>query len=155
MSEYRKHLSQHLAKAAALLLPLLASCAAPSDWTTVGRQAFTIRAACERQHRDGLISSALGTERCANGTIMRLYADAHYPQIDVLNRYLARRETIAAAVDRKIIAAADAPRLLAEAQAEQDTALAAAGLDPIAYDTAPYKVVDLCPRPSLVAQLCN
>ena len=84
---YNPHMSQsHLFPklfAAASLLAL-AACAAP-NWTTTDQQAFTIRAACERQHNNGVIATALATERCANGTIHRLYADAHYPQMDVLD----------------------------------------------------------------------
>ena len=100
----------------------LGACAAP-NWTTIDQQAFTFRAACERQHNNGLIATELGTERCANGTIHRLYADAHYPQMDVLDQYLARREAIAFAVDRRTIAPSDAPVKLAEAETEQVSAL--------------------------------
>lgn len=156
MSEQRRRLSQRLtAIVALLLLPLLAGCAAPADWPRVDQQAFTIRAACERQHRDGLIATDLATEQCANGSIRQLYSDAGYPQMDVLDRYLARRDAIAAAVDRGTITAADAYVKLAEAQTEQNAALKQHGLDPVVYDAAPYQVVDLCPRPSLAAQLCN
>lgn len=132
----------------------LAACAAPS-WTAIDRQAFTIRAACERQHNNGLISTQLGTERCANGTIRRLYADAHYPQMGVLEQYLERREAIAFAVDRKTIAPAEAPVKLAEAETEQVAALQQHGLDPVIYDTAPYRVMPACPRFSLKSTLCN
>jgi hypothetical protein len=132
----------------------LAACAAP-NWTTLDQQAFTIRAACERQHNDGLISTELGTERCANGTIHRLYADSHYPQMDVLDQYLARREAIAFAVDRKTIAPSDAPVKLAEAETEQVAALQQHGLDPVVYDTAPYRVMLACPRYSITTTLCN
>ena len=76
-----------------------------------------------------MISSALGTERCANGSIHELYASAGYPQMDVLDRYLARREAIAAAVDRHAIPPADAHLRLAKAQTEQVSALQQHGLD--------------------------
>jgi hypothetical protein len=156
MSKHHRRLSQRLAAAAALLLlPVLGGCAAAPDWPTVDRQAFTIRAACERQRRDGLIATELATERCANTSIHWLYGDAGYPQMDVLDRYLARRDAIAAAVDRGTITAADAYVKLAEARTEQNAALSRHGLDPIVYDTAPYKVVDLCPRPSPATSLCN
>jgi hypothetical protein len=139
---------------AAASVVLLAACAAP-NWTTLDQQAFTIRAACERQHNNGLISSELATEHCANGTIHRLYADAHYPQMDVLDQYLARREAIANAVDRKTIAPNDAPVKLAEAETEQVAALQQHGLDPIVYNTAPYRVMAACPRFSPERVLCN
>ncbi|HEY1505357.1 MAG TPA: hypothetical protein VGF92_13710 [Stellaceae bacterium] len=132
----------------------LAACAAP-NWTSIDRQAFTIRAACERRHANGLIPTELATERCASGTIRRLYADAHYPQMDVLDRYLERREAIAYAVDRKTIAPSDAPVKLAEAETEQIAALQQHGLDPVIYDTAPYRVMPACPRFSLTTTLCN
>jgi hypothetical protein len=132
----------------------LGACAAP-NWTTIDQQAFTIRAACERQRDNGLIDSELATERCANPTIHRLYADAHYPQMDVLDQYLARREAIAFAVDRKTIAPSDAPVKLAEAEAEQVAALQQLGLDPVVYDTAPYRVMAACPRYNLQSTLCN
>jgi hypothetical protein len=147
--------SQHLAASAAMLLPLLGGCAAAPDWSKLDQQAFTVRAACERQYRDGLISSALGTERCANGSIRQLYADAGYPRLDVLDLYLARREAIAAAVDRHAIPPADAHVKLAEAQIEQNAALRQHGVDPIVFDVAPLQVMDVCPRPSLVSRLCN
>jgi hypothetical protein len=132
----------------------LGACAAP-NWATIDQQAFTIRAACERQHNNGLIATELGTERCANGTIHALYADAHYPQMDVLDQYLARREAIAFAVDRKTIAPNDAPVKLAEAETEQVFALEQHGLDPVVYNTAPYRVMAACPRYSLKTTLCN
>jgi hypothetical protein len=148
----RSHVFPKLFAAASLLS--LAACAAP-NWTTLDQQAFTIRAACERQRDNGLISSELGTERCSNATIHRLYADAHYPQMDVLDQYLARREAIAFAVDRKTIAASDAPVKLAEAETEQVSALQAHNLDPVVYNTAPYRVMAACPRYSLQSTLCN
>lgn len=156
MSEHPRRLSQRLAIIAAVLLPpVLGGCAAAPDWPTVDQQAFTIRAACERQHRDGLIATELATERCANTAIHQLYGEAGYPQMDVLDRYLAQRDAIAAAVDRGAITGADADVKLAEAQTEQNAALKQHGLDPIVYDAAPYQVVDLCPRPSLATSLCN
>ena len=148
----KSHLFPTLFAAASLLS--LAACAAP-DWTTIDQQAFTIRAACERQHMNGLIETNLATERCANGTIHRLYADSNYPQMDVLDQYLARREAIANAVDRKTIASNDAPVKLAEAETEQVFALERHGLDPVIYNTAPYRVMAACPRYSLQATLCN
>jgi hypothetical protein len=141
-----RHLLPKLVAAASV--SLVAACAAP-NWTTIDQQAFTIRAACERQHNNGLIPTALATERCANGTIHRIYADAQYPQMDVLDQY------IAFAVDRRTIAPADAPVKLAEAETEQVAALQAHNLDPLVYNTAPYRVMPACPRPSLVSTLCN
>ncbi|HEX3969837.1 MAG TPA: hypothetical protein VHX19_00860 [Stellaceae bacterium] len=135
-------------------ISLLAACAAP-NWTMVDQQAFTIRAACERQHNNGLIPTELDTERCANATIHQLYADAHYPQMDVLDKYLARREAIANAIDRKTIAPSDAPVKLAEAETEQVAALQQHGLDPVAFNTAPYRVMAACPRYTLQSTLCN
>jgi len=139
---------------AAASLCALAACAVP-NWTTVDQQAFTIRAACERQHMNGLISTELGTERCANPTIHRLYADSNYPQMDVLDQYLARREAIANAVDRKTIAPNEAPVKLAEAETEQVAALEAHHLDPVVYNAAPYRVMRFCPNPAMQSMLCN
>jgi hypothetical protein len=139
---------------AAASLLALGACAVP-NWTTIDQQAFTIRAACERQHNNGLIDSELATERCANPTIHRLYADSNYPQMDVLDQYLARREAIANAVDRKTIAPSDAPIKRAEAETEQVSALQQKGLDPVTYNTAPYRVMAYCGRPPLQTTLCN
>jgi hypothetical protein len=152
--------ARHRIASAAAALPLTASllllcgCAAP-NWTALDQQAWTIRAACERQHRGGMISTALGTERCANGSIHELYASAGYPQMDVLDRYLARREAITAAVDRHAIAPGDAPAKLAEAQTEQVSALQQRGLDPAVFNTAPYPVKPVCERVNRVDTLCN
>jgi hypothetical protein len=151
MTHARNLLPKLLAAASMLAL---AACAAPNR-TTIDQQAFTIRAACERQHNNGLIPTALATERCANGTILRLYADSNYPQMDVLDQYLARREAIAFAVDRKTIAPNEAPVKLAEAETEQVAALQQHGLDPVVYNTTPYRVMQACPRLSLESTLCN
>jgi hypothetical protein len=75
--------------------------------------------------------------------------------MDVLDQYLARREAIANAVDRKTIAPNDAPVKLAEAETEQVAALQQHGLDPVVYNTAPYRVMAACPRYSLESTLCN
>ena len=147
-----RNLLPKLLAAASMLA--LAACAAP-NWTTIDQQAFTIRAACERQHNNGLIPTALATERCANGTIRRLYADSNYPQMDVLDQYLARREAIANAVDRRTIAPNEAPVKLSEAETEQVSALQQHGLDPVVYNTAPYRVMTACPRFSAQSTLCN
>jgi hypothetical protein len=151
MTHARNLLPKLLAAASMLAL---AACAAP-NWTTIDQQAFTIRAACERQHNNGLIPTALATERCANGTIHRLYADSNYPQMDVLDQYLARREAIANAVDRRTIAPNEAPVKLAEAETEQVSALQQHGLDPVVYNTAPYRVMTACLRFSVENTLCN
>lgn len=134
---------------------LLGACAAPPDWSAIDRQAATLRAACERQHDNGLIASALATEQCANPRIRALYAGAGYPQLDVLDTYLARREAIAAAIDRQTIARADGPVKLAEAQTEQNDALRQRGLDPIVLDVAPAPTLPLCPRVGRKDILCN
>ena len=146
------HLFPKLCVAASV--SLLAACAAP-HWTKIDQQAFTIRAACERQHINGLIPTALATEQCANGSIHQLYAEAHYPQMDVLDQYLARREAIANAVDRQTLAPADAHVKLAEAETEQVTALETHHLDPIVFGTAPYRVKPVCEHLGFVHTLCN
>jgi hypothetical protein len=158
MSDKRRFYSQHIAASAALLLPFLAGCAAPPDWTKVDQQAFTIRAACERQHEGGTIATNLATEQCANDRILELYTEERYPRLDVLATYLQQREAIAAAVDRHAIPPADAHMKLAEAQTEQNAALRKQGVDPIVFDVAPMQVQDTCPRPSPIApaaRLCN
>jgi hypothetical protein len=143
-----------LAAAASLLL--LGAWAPPPDWTSISREASTIRAACERQHKAGLLPSIYATEHCANARIAQLYAREGYPQLDILKTYLAKRDLIASKVDRGIIVPALAYVDLARARAAQNAALQQRGaapalLDPGVFSWAPFA----CPQQGLVNQLCN
>jgi len=104
---------------AAILLLLLAACTPLPDWHAIAQQAVQIHATCESQHPD----SALATEQCANPQIGNLYAAAGFPDMDVLDAYLAKREAIAARKDRKIISMEDARADFAQALAEENTLL--------------------------------
>src|SRR5262249_34543408 len=80
-------------------------------------------AACESRHQSGELRSVLATEQCANTQIRNLYAANGFPDMDVLDAYLARREAIAAAEDRGTISPEEARAQFAEAQVQQNTSL--------------------------------
>lgn len=104
---------------AASFLLLLGACAPEPDWRAIAQQAAQIHATCESQHPE----SALATEQCANSQISNLYASAGFPDMDVLEAYLTRREAIAARKDRHAISAEDARAEFAQALADENTAL--------------------------------
>jgi hypothetical protein len=126
--------------AGALVAPsllLLNACAPPTpDWHAIGQQAVQIHATCESQHPD----SALAAEQCANPQIGNLYAGAGFPDMDVLDAYLTKREAIAARKDRRIISAEDARADFAQALAEENTLLQqrAASRAQLAASTMPF-----------------
>jgi hypothetical protein len=156
MTAWRDRSSFHSALALIAAALVLGGWAAPPDWSAISREASTIRAACERQHKAGLIPSLSATEHCAGARIAALYARENYPLLDVLNTYLAQREAIASKVDQGITAPEQAYVDLAQARADQDAALqqrgaASALLDPGVFSWAPFA----CPKQGFVNQLCN
>ena len=108
-----------------LLLAALvtAGCAAGPDWAAIGQQAQNLNAGCEGQFGTGTIKTHLGVEQCANPPIRDLYGKAGWPDMDVLDAYLARREAIAAAWDRKVISDEEARAQFAEAAVAQNSEL--------------------------------
>ena len=102
---------------------LLGGCAVGPDWAAIAQQADQLRAGCESQHAAGAIKTALATEQCANPPIHNLYASAGYPDLDVLDAYFAKREAIAAQLDRHAIAPEDAKAEFAQALVDRNTAL--------------------------------
>jgi hypothetical protein len=100
-------------------LRLLGACTPLPDWHAVAKQSEQIHAICETQHPD----SALATEQCANSQIGNLYKSVGFPDMDVIDAYLAKREAIAARKDRKIISTEDARADFAQALAEENTLL--------------------------------
>lgn len=107
-----------------LLAALLAAgCALGPDWTVINQQAVTINAGCESQFGSDLIKTHLGVEQCANPPIRDLYAKAGWPDMDVLEAYLARRESIAEQWDRNAITLEEAHAQFAQATVTQNTEL--------------------------------
>jgi hypothetical protein len=104
-------------------LLLVNGCTVDPDWNVLQQQAAQIRAACDSQHAAGTIKTALATEQCANPPIHKLYADAHFFDLDVIDAYLAKREAIAAQQDRKAIGPEDTRAQLAQALVDENTAL--------------------------------
>ncbi|HLI22725.1 MAG TPA: hypothetical protein VKV32_16505 [Stellaceae bacterium] len=101
----------------------LGGCATGPDWAAIGQQAGQLRAGCESQYKSGIIKTALATEQCANGPIRDLYARAGFLDMDVLDAYFARREAIAAQIDRKAIPPEEARAEFAQALVDENTAL--------------------------------
>jgi hypothetical protein len=102
---------------------LLGGCAVGPDWAAIAQQAAQLRAGCESQYTAGTIKTALATEQCADPPIHNLYASAGYPDLDVLDAYFAKREAIAAQLDRHAIAPEEARAEFAQALVDQNTAL--------------------------------
>lgn len=102
---------------------LAAGCAPGPDWTAIAQQAAQLRAGCESQYKSGIIKTALATEQCANPPIRDLYARAGFPDIDVIDAYFARREAIAAQIDRNAISPEEARADFAQALVDENTAL--------------------------------
>ncbi len=91
------------------------------DWAAIGQQAANLRAGCESQFDSGVIRTHLAAERCANPPILDLYAKAGWPDIDVLNAYLAKREAIAAQWDHNAIGPEQARAEMAQALVDQNS----------------------------------
>jgi len=100
-----------------------AGCAAWPDWNAVAQQAVQLRAGCESQYTGGQIKTHLAAEQCANPSIHNLYGAAGWPDMDVLDAYLARRESIAEQWDRKAITPEEARAQFAQAFADENTTL--------------------------------
>ena len=130
-------------------LLLLAACAPAPDWPAIAQQATQIHATCETQHAE----SALAAEQCANSQISNLYASAGFPDMDVLDAYLAKREAIAARKDRHMISAEDARADFAQALAEENTFLQqrAASRAQLAASTSPF----FCNRIDSHSMICD
>jgi hypothetical protein len=111
--------SQIFAALGATFLLLLGACTPLPDWRAIAQQSMQIHAACGSQHPD----SALATEQCANPQIENLYTSNGFPDMDVVDAYLAKREAIAAQKDRHLISAEDARAAFAQALAEENTFL--------------------------------
>ncbi len=102
-----------------LSIAVLGGCAAGPDWAAISQQATQIRANCESQHPD----SALAAEQCANGPIRTLYASAGFPDMDVIDAYVAQREAIAERLDSRTISLREARAEYAQALAQENTML--------------------------------
>ncbi len=134
----------------------LAACATGPSVDAINQQALQIRTGCDAQHTAGTIPSNLATEQCASGPIHDLYANAKFGDLDVLEAYQARREAIAAQLDRKAIPPEEAKAQLAQARVEMNSevqrrqsnrAVSAAA----AYSTFPT----VCNRVGPGTMICN
>ena len=136
----------------ALSLLLLAGCSAgPQDWSAIAQQAAQIRSGCESRRAAG--TTALGTEQCANPAIHKLYADAGYPDLDIIDAYLAKREAIAAQEDQGGLIPPQAAAAFARADADKNATLAQRASDRAVSSAAPTPIY--CSRPSLSSMSCN
>jgi hypothetical protein len=148
MTGGRRFRLQFFAALGALTLLLLNACAPAPNWRAIAQQAVQIHATCESQHPD----SALATEQCANSQIGNLYLSSGFPDMDVIDAYLAKREAIAAQQDRHLISAEDARAAFAQALAEENTFLQqrAASRAQLAAATSPF----FCDRVSFHSFAC-
>lgn len=105
------------------MLALLAAGCAGVDWASISQQATGLRASCESQLTSGAIKTRLAAEQCANPAIHDLYARAGWPDMDILDAYLAKREAIAAQWDRNAISPEEARAELAQANVVQNSEL--------------------------------
>ena len=133
----------------ALSVLLLGGCAVGPDWDAIPQQATQIRSSCEAQHPE----SASAAERCANEPIRNLYASASFPDMDVIDAYLAQREAIAAEQDRHVISPEAARAQYAQALAQENTFLQqrAASRAQTAAATMPI----FCNRVGFRAMICD
>ena len=132
-----------------LVLALLAGCAPVPDWDAIGQQAAQLRIGCANQHPE----SALAAEKCANGPILNLYASADFPDMDVIDAYLAQREAIASEQDRHAISPEVARAQYAQALAQENTFLqqrAASRAQTLAATTPMF-----CNRIGFRSMICN
>jgi hypothetical protein len=113
------------AKSLFVLVFALSGCAALTgpDWRAISQQSEQIRAGCESQFGAGIIKTHLATEQCSSAPIRDLYASNGWPDMDVLDAYLAHREAIAEQWDRRAISDQQARAQLAQAVADQNTQL--------------------------------
>ncbi|HEY1505358.1 MAG TPA: hypothetical protein VGF92_13715 [Stellaceae bacterium] len=133
----------------ALSIFALGGCTPGPDWDAIPQQAAQIRSACETQHPE----SVLAAEQCANGSIRNLYASASFPDMDVIDAYLAQREATAAQQDRHAISPETARAQYAQALAQENTFLQqrAASRAQIAAATSPV----FCNRIGFRSLVCN
>jgi len=133
----------------AFSLALLGGCAAGPDWGAISRQAAQIRSGCATQHPDSLLAA----EQCANGPIRSLYAANGFPDIDVIDAYLAQREAIAARQDSDTISPQEARAEYAQALAQENTLLQqrSASRAQISAATTPL----FCDRVGFHSIICN
>jgi hypothetical protein len=147
-------LSRFFAIAALIATVFLASgCAPGPDWTAIAQQAAQLRAGCESQYKSGVIKTALATEQCANPPIRDLYASAGFPDIDVIDAYFARREAIAAQIDRKAIPPEEARAEFAQALVDENTALQQRAASRAMVDAASTPM--FCNRLGGPTMICN
>ena len=106
-----------------ILSSVLAACVTGPDWAAISQQSLQIRANCETQYNAGAIKTHLATEQCADPWIRDLYARSGWPDMDVLEAFLARRESIAEQWDRRAITDQEARAQFAQAAADQNTQL--------------------------------
>ncbi len=148
MTGARRFQFRFLTALGAFSLLLLGACTPPPDWRAIAQQSVQIHATCASQHPD----SALATEQCANGQIGNLYASAGFPDMDVVDAYLAKREAIAAQKDNHTISAVDARAAFAQALAEENTLLQqrAASRAQLAAASSPF----FCDRVGFRSMVC-
>lgn len=127
----------------------LGGCTLGPDWDAIPQQAAQIRSACETQHPE----SEFAAEQCANGPIRNLYASARFPDMDVIDAYLAQREAIAADQDRHAIPPETARAQYAQALAQENTFLQqrAASRAQLAASVSPV----FCNRIGFHSLVCN
>jgi hypothetical protein len=133
----------------ALSMLFLSGCTVGPDWDAIPQQATQIRSACETQHHE----SAFAAEQCANGSIRNLYASASFPDMDVIDAFLAQREAIASEFDRHAISPEVARAQYALALAQENTFLQQriASRAQTAAATAPM----FCNRAGFHSLICN
>ncbi|MGH7032984.1 MAG: hypothetical protein ACREFL_04570 [Stellaceae bacterium] len=100
----------------------MAGCAT-TNWPAISQQATSLRAGCESQLTSGALKTHLAAERCANPAILDLYAKAGWPDMDILEAYLAKREAVADQWDRRAITPEQARAELAQANVDQNSEL--------------------------------
>ena len=103
----------------ALSLTLLGGCAPEFDWDAVRQQSAQIRLNCASQHPDSMVAA----EQCANGPIRALYASGGFPDMDVIDAYLAHRGVIATWQDSRTISPQQARADYAQALADENSIL--------------------------------
>ena len=139
----------------ALLSALFTAGCATTNWPAISQQATNLRASCESQLTSGTLKTHLAAERCANPTILDLYAKAGWPDMDILEAYLARREAIASQWDRNAITAEEARADFAQANVQQNSELQQRAANRVASDAALRASMPvICTRrgPTLICQ---
>jgi hypothetical protein len=100
-----------------LLVALLIGCAPNgSDWDAIAQRGTLTRKSCEAELANGNFKTHLAVEQCANRSIRAEYAAFGFADIDLINSYFAKREAIAAQLDRGAIPATEAVAEIASAR---------------------------------------